>query len=648
MLRRNVRLRKEYLYKKALEEKERTTLDKKRKLREALEQNKAVPTELRGDTKLRTTLDLEDDRTKVQRLAIDDEYQYLGVREPRVLVTTSRNPSSRLGKFVKEVRLLIPNSQRINRGTYVMKDLVDLCRKNDITDMVIVHEHRGQPDGLIVSHLPYGPTAYFGLTDVVLRHDLPEKPPNMPETYPHLIFHDFGGNIGTRVQTILSALFPPSKPDSTRTITFANDGGDCIGFRHHTFEKPTKAMKNRGDVKPEDIKLFEQGPRFNMHLYRLELGTLDMPDVKTEWVLRPHFNKQKSVLAGQAILEDREGIDHQHHRQPSDELMMMADVLVNNNVADDCHIDLGPLFPTQSSSSDGPEMESPLSVPLFPNPNLLDNSGTFVPSLSLVTAPVDNNRLGGSSSTSPRSAGSCSSSGGGGSSPSKTKRAIRNKGKCAYPLGCNKYRQNGTRFCVKHGGVRRCAVAGCPNAAKRGDNSRAVFCIRHGGGKSCRVPGCGVSARGSTGYCYKHRKLAESRPRKDSAASTVSGSSSELSQCDQSSLQLGTIEVPSLALNAGESMDFSDAMVTAAAEAAAAAAAGSAPESPQWSSFANSWNGYPTAGGIPSLAASMNFMDLSDEKWTDFLKPMEPLPELLTNHINPNSSSDATEQLQLF
>ncbi|KAF4706882.1 snoRNA-binding rRNA-processing protein imp4, partial [Perkinsus olseni] len=294
MLRRNVRLRKEYLYKKALEEKERTTLEKKRKLRDALEQNKSVPTELRGDTKLRTTLDLEDDRTKVQRLAIDDEYQYLGVREPRVLVTTSRNPSSRLGKFVKEVRLLIPNSQRINRGTYVMKDLVDLCRKNDITDMVIVHEHRGQPDGLIVSHLPYGPTAYFGLSDVVLRHDLPEKPPNMPETYPHLIFHNFGGNIGTRVQTILSALFPPSKPDSTRAITFANDGGDCIGFRHHTFEKPTKATKNRADVNADDVKLYEQGPRFNMQLYRLELGTLDMPDVKTEWVLRPHFNRQRS------------------------------------------------------------------------------------------------------------------------------------------------------------------------------------------------------------------------------------------------------------------------------------------------------------------------------------------------------------------
>lgn len=96
MLRRNVRLRKEYLYKKALEEKERepllvwgparsdvaqgTTLEKKRKLREALEQNKSVPTELRGDTKLRTTLDLEDDRTKVLLTLARVSLHYLNIR----------------------------------------------------------------------------------------------------------------------------------------------------------------------------------------------------------------------------------------------------------------------------------------------------------------------------------------------------------------------------------------------------------------------------------------------------------------------------------------------------------------------------------------------------------------------------------------
>lgn len=43
------------------------------------------------------------------------------------------------------------------------------------------HGHLGQPDGLVVCHLPHGPTAHFSLSDVALRHDLPSKPENMSE-----------------------------------------------------------------------------------------------------------------------------------------------------------------------------------------------------------------------------------------------------------------------------------------------------------------------------------------------------------------------------------------------------------------------------------------------------------------------------------
>ena len=39
---------------------------------------------------------------------------------------------------------------------------------------MILHENRGTPDGIILSHMPYGPTIYFGLFNVVLRHDIEE------------------------------------------------------------------------------------------------------------------------------------------------------------------------------------------------------------------------------------------------------------------------------------------------------------------------------------------------------------------------------------------------------------------------------------------------------------------------------------------
>lgn len=49
----------------------------------------------------------------------------------------------------------------------VLPELVETCRSHGMTDIIMVHEHRGEPDGLVVSHLPYGPTAYFGLFNVV-------------------------------------------------------------------------------------------------------------------------------------------------------------------------------------------------------------------------------------------------------------------------------------------------------------------------------------------------------------------------------------------------------------------------------------------------------------------------------------------------
>eukprot|EP00124_Ichthyophonus_hoferi_P001721 Ihof_evm4s98 gene=Ihof_evmTU4s98 len=253
MLRRQTRLRREYLYRKALEEKEKQTAERKRKLKDAIKAGKVIPTELRKDeSALRHEIDLEDANTEVVRDHIDDEYAFAGVRDPKVCVTTARDPSSRLAQFAKEFKLLIPNTQRLNRGNYVIKDLVDMCRNNDITDLVILHEHRGEPDGMIVSHLPYGPTAYFSLSNVVMRHDVKDFTSTMSEQYPHLLFNNFSTSLGNRVKNILKFLYPVPKDTSTRVITFANDS-DYVSFRHHTFKKNGK-----------DLELVEVGPRFEM------------------------------------------------------------------------------------------------------------------------------------------------------------------------------------------------------------------------------------------------------------------------------------------------------------------------------------------------------------------------------------------------
>jgi U3 small nucleolar ribonucleoprotein protein IMP4 len=120
-----------------------------------------------------------------------------------ILLTTSRDPSSRLLQFAKELKVVFPNCVRMNRGGADVKEVIAAARENDMSDVIIVHEHRGEPNGLIVCHLPFGPTCFFGLSHVVMRHDLPERPAPMSEEHPHLVFHGFSTRLGSRVANIL-------------------------------------------------------------------------------------------------------------------------------------------------------------------------------------------------------------------------------------------------------------------------------------------------------------------------------------------------------------------------------------------------------------------------------------------------------------
>jgi U3 small nucleolar ribonucleoprotein protein IMP4 len=87
---------------------------------------------------------------------------------------------------------------------------------------------------------------------------------------------------------ILKHLFPVPKPQSSRVITFANNA-NYMSFRHHTYKK---------DPASKEVDLVECGPRFEMQLYQIKLGTMDQTEVENEWVLRPYMNtaKKRKVL----------------------------------------------------------------------------------------------------------------------------------------------------------------------------------------------------------------------------------------------------------------------------------------------------------------------------------------------------------------
>jgi U3 small nucleolar ribonucleoprotein protein IMP4 len=280
-IRRQQRLRREYLYRKSLEGQDKEVYEQKRRLREALASGKPLPTELRASyDKLKPLVDAEDQRTASMKTHVDDEYGDAGLMDPRVCVTTSRDPSSRLKQFAKEMKLIIPNAVRINRGNCRIDELVASCRQQELSDIIIVQETRGEPDGLVISHLPFGPTAYFTLSNAVLRHDLDPPAAPMSEVYPHLILHNFTTPVGQRVGNILKCLFPvPTRPDTQRVLTFANTN-DYISFRHHMYNK----------ISHDNVQLHEVGPRFEMKLYQIKLGTMEQKEADNEYILRPYQN----------------------------------------------------------------------------------------------------------------------------------------------------------------------------------------------------------------------------------------------------------------------------------------------------------------------------------------------------------------------
>jgi U3 small nucleolar ribonucleoprotein protein IMP4 len=64
-------------------------------------------------------------------------------------------------------------------------------------------------------------------------------------------------------------------------MTFSNDS-DWISFRHHVFYKSD-----------DTVQLVEVGPRFEMRIYEIKLGTVEVVKADSEWVHRPYQNTAK-------------------------------------------------------------------------------------------------------------------------------------------------------------------------------------------------------------------------------------------------------------------------------------------------------------------------------------------------------------------
>jgi len=280
-----LRQQKEYLHRQHLQKTQADIQIRKLKIKQRLANNETIaPAEQRHALKNIKSLEFEDAGAELAgRMGkedggapgcdLDDEYRRSGVEDPRLVLSTSHEPSSRLQLFAKELKLVLPNSERINRGNYDLNTLVTSAKANGFTDLILL---TGKCSNLVVSHLPHGPTAYFTVANLKLRHDAAQLA-KMPEVFPHTVFHNLTTPLGRRLQTILRGLFPVPKVESRRQCAFINDA-DHIHF-FNTFA-------NRGE-KGVVTHLTELGPRFSLKCYKIIRGTLDqVKSADVEYELR--------------------------------------------------------------------------------------------------------------------------------------------------------------------------------------------------------------------------------------------------------------------------------------------------------------------------------------------------------------------------
>lgn len=223
--------------------------------------------------------DLEDSDNEELRkeLEIDDFSEYFA-REytPKVLITHADNPVTKTRKFGIELARIIPNALAKIRNRSSIKKMVKSAIREKFTDIIVINENNREPNGLVVVHLPNGPTAHFKLSNVRITKEIRRSHLEFTKHRPEVILTNFTTRLGLTIGRMFGALFhhdPEFK--GRRAVTFHNQR-DYIFFRHHRYE----FSKDGGRA-----RLRELGPRFTLKLRSIQEGTFDSKCGDYDWMI---------------------------------------------------------------------------------------------------------------------------------------------------------------------------------------------------------------------------------------------------------------------------------------------------------------------------------------------------------------------------
>ncbi|KAI4470997.1 u3 small nucleolar ribonucleoprotein imp4 [Holotrichia oblita] len=227
-----------------------------------------------------TVEDLNSEENSIVKHDLDsDEFKdfYSKTYEPKVLITFCDNPMKKTRIFGRELTRIIPNSMSVYRNRCGIKKMVKSAIKENYTDIIVINEHKKEPDGLLVIHLPEGPTAHFKLSNVKITTELRKNHKEINAQRPEVVLNNFTTRLGLTVGRMLGALFHYD-PEFTgrRAVTFHNQR-DYIFFRHYKYTFDSDGRRAR---------LKELGPRFTLRLKSLQKGTFDSKYGEYEWIIQ--------------------------------------------------------------------------------------------------------------------------------------------------------------------------------------------------------------------------------------------------------------------------------------------------------------------------------------------------------------------------
>mmetsp|Transcript_73404 Transcript_73404/g.144058 ORF Transcript_73404/g.144058 Transcript_73404/m.144058 type:complete len:303 (-) Transcript_73404:128-1036(-) len=238
---------------------------------------KQIPKTIENTREVDETL-VQPDDDEVAGDEQDDEFAkyFSNETKPKIMITTRPNCSRKLFPFIGDLMQMIPNAFYYPRGKHMVKPLCQYATNKGFTHLVILTEKQKACNGMLITHLPIGPTAFLKLSSFQAGEKIPGH--GRPTSHiPEIILNNFVTRLGRRTGRFLGSLFPHEPQFEGRQVVTFHNQRDFIFVRHHRYIYRKEGDKTRA-------RLQELGPRFTLKMKWLQEGSFDTEFGEYEWM----------------------------------------------------------------------------------------------------------------------------------------------------------------------------------------------------------------------------------------------------------------------------------------------------------------------------------------------------------------------------